>query len=174
MHCTVCNKEIYGVLISGHCRDCAELKISQYDQLKTELDDSKNHVEELLSDLRRLSIKNQSLKNRRRLQRADAEKEKRSIMSEDEYKEFLEKLGKVRDSDLAREYGVSDSYVCRTRQKLGIATFANNEELWSKIDPIIFEKSIRAVAAEFGIDRGRVERRRKKLLQLKEKLVSVK
>lgn len=173
MHCTVCNKEIYGVLIQGHCRECAEKKIAQYDLLKIELDDSKNHVEELLTELRRLSIKNQSLKNRRRLQKSESGREKRSIMSEEEYKDFLEKLGKVRDSDLAREYGVSDSYVCRTRQKLGIPTYANNEELWNKIDPIIFKKSIRAVAAEFGVDRGRIERRRKKLLQQKEKLVTI-
>lgn len=173
MHCTVCNKEIYGVLIQGHCRDCAERKIEQFDLLKSELDDANSHVEELLSELRRLSIKNQTLKNRRRLQKSEPGREKRSIMSEAEYKEFLAKLGKVRDSDLAREYGVSDSYVCRTRQKLGIATFANNKELWSRIDPIIFEKSIRSIAAEFGIDRGRVERRRKKLLQEKEKLLKV-
>lgn len=173
MHCIVCNKEIYGVLIQGHCRDCAEKKISLYDSLRQELDDTKNHVDELLSELRRLSIKNQSLKNRRRLQSTGEGKEKRSLMSEEEYSEFLEKLGKQRDSDLAREYGVSDSYVCRTRQKLGIPTYANNEELWSRIDPVIFEKSIRAVAAEFGIDRGRIERRRKKLLQMKEKVAII-
>jgi len=172
MLCIVCNKEIYGVLIQGHCRECAAKKIGEFDSLTKELKDAQNHVEELLSELRRLSIKNQSLKNRRRLQKSDKERERRSIMSEGEYKEFLNKLGKQRDSDLAREYGVSDSYVCRTRQKLGIPTFANNEELWSRVDPIIFEKSIRAIAAEFGIDRGRVERRRKKLLQQNEKLAS--
>lgn len=172
MYCTVCNKEIFGVLIKGHCRDCAEKKISQFDEISRELEDSKNHVEELLAELRRLSVKNQALKNRRRFEKSDSAKSKRSLMSEEEYKAFLEKLGKYRDSDLAREYGVSDSYVCRTRQKLGVPTYANNEELWSRIDPIIFQKSIRAIAAEFGIDRGRVERRRKKLLQQKEKLVN--
>lgn len=172
MHCTICNKEIFGVLIHGHCRDCAEKKIEQFDLLKKELDDSRNHVEELLQELRRLSIRNQSLKNRRRLQKAEQGREKRSLMSEEEYKVFLDRLGKCRDSDLARDYGVSDSYVCRTRQKLGIPTYANNEELWSRIDPVIFKKSIRSIAAEFGIDRGRVERRRKKLLQ-QEQLLEV-
>ncbi|MBB6480661.1 hypothetical protein [Spirochaeta isovalerica] len=173
MHCIVCDKEIYGVLIHGHCRECAARKIEEFDLLSQDLKDAQEHVDELLTELRRLSIKNQSLKNRRRLQKSDPDKEKRSLMSEEEYREFLEKLGKYRDSDLAREYGVSDSYVCRTRQKLGIPTYANNEELWSKIDPVIFDKSIRAIAAEFGIDRGRVERRRKKLLQNTEKLVNI-
>ncbi len=165
MHCVVCNNEIYGVLISGHCRNCAESKIKNFDNITIELNDSKRHVDELLYELRRLSIKNQSLKNRRRVQGSDGESEKRTLMSEEEYKAFIEKLGKVRDSDLAREYSVSDSYVCRTRQKLGIPTYANNEELWERIDPVIFSKSIRSVAAEFGIDRGRIERRRKKLQQ---------
>ncbi|MBN2657424.1 MAG: hypothetical protein JXR86_10210 [Spirochaetales bacterium] len=173
MHCIVCNKEIYGVLIHGHCRNCAAEKIEQFDTLSKELKDAQNHVDELLAELRRLSIKNQSLKNRRRLQKSDGDREKRSLMSEEEYREFLDKLGKYRDSDLARDYGVSDSYVCRTRQKLGIPTFANNEDLWNRVDPVIFDKSIRAIAAEFGIDRGRVERRRKKLLLEKEKLVNI-
>lgn len=173
MHCLICSNEIYGVLISGHCRDCAEKKIISFDQIHQELADSKHHVEELISELRRLSIKNQSLQNRRRVKSSESSDERRSLMTEEDYKEFIDKLGKVRDSDLAREYGVSDSYVCRTRQKLGIPTYANNEELWEKIDPIIFTRSIRSVAAEFGIDRGRVERRRKKLLQAQEQLVSV-
>jgi hypothetical protein len=168
MHCVVCNKEIYGVLIQGHCRDCAEKKILSFDRVNKELEESHNHVDELLAELRRLSIKNQSLQNRRRVQNSDEPGERRTLMTEEEYKAFIDKLGKYRDSDLAREYGVSDSYVCRTRQKLGIPTFANNEELWQKIDPVIFKKSIRAVAAEFGVDRGRIERRRKKLLQMQE------
>ena len=171
MHCLVCNKEIYGVVIHGHCRDCTEKKILSFDRINKELEETQNHVDELLAELRRLSIKNQSLQNRRRVQSTDQDVERRTLMTEDEYKEFIEKLGKVRDSDLARDYGVSDSYVCRTRQKLGIPTFANNEELWQKIDPVIFKKSIRAVAAEFSIDRGRIERRRKKLLQLQKSLI---
>ena len=173
MHCMVCNKEVYGVLIQGHCRDCAEKKIVQFDKINQELEESKGHVEELISDLRRLSIKNQSLQNKRRANNSDSNNDKRALMTEEEYKEFIDKLGKQRDSDLAREYGVSDSYVCRTRQKLGIPTYANNEELWQKIDPVIFKKSIRAVASEFGIDRGRIERRRKKLMQMQEDLVKV-
>ena len=168
MHCLVCNKEIYGVVIHGHCRDCTEKKILSFDRINKELEETQNHVDELLAELRRLSIKNQSLQNRRRVQSTDQDVERRTLMTENEYKEFIEKLGKVRDSDLARDYGVSDSYVCRTRQKLGIPTFANNEELWQKIDPVIFKKSIRAVAAEFSIDRGRIERRRKKLLLMQE------
>lgn len=171
MHCTVCNKEVYGGLIQGHCRECAGKKIVLYDQIKEELDNSRNHVDELLSELRRLSIKNQALQSKRRTSGSDTDRERRTLMTEEEYKEFIDKLGKVRDSDLAREYSVSDSYVCRTRQKLGIPTFANNAELWEKIDPVIFKKSIRAVAAEFGIDRGRVERRRKKLQQHQETLI---
>lgn len=170
MHCLVCNNEIYGVLIQGHCRDCTEKKIKAYDLLHQELIDSKNHVDELLAELRRLSIKNQSLQNRRKVQ---DQSERRTLMTEEEYKAFIEKLGKYRDSELAREYGVSDSYVCRTRQKLNIPTYANNEELWQKIDPVIFKKSIRAVAQEFGIDRGRIERRRKKLQQMQERLIIV-
>lgn len=171
MHCVVCNNEIYGVLIQGHCRDCSEMKIKNYDSIKIKLKDSEKHVDDLLSELRRLSIKNQSLKNRRRVLNPEGEGDRRTLMSEEEYKDFIEKLGKNRDSDLAREYNVSDSYVCRTRQKLGIPTYANNEELWQKIDPVIFSKSIRAVAAEFGIDRGRIERRRKKLQEKQEILV---
>ena len=173
MLCIICNKEVYGVLIQGHCRDCAEKKIVSFDRVQKELNGSKNYVEELLSELRRLSIKNQSLQNSRRISNSDSSGERKSLMTEEEYKDFIEKLGKFRDSDLAREYNVSDSYVCRTRQKLGIPTFANNEELWERIDPVIFSKSIRSVAAEFGIDRGRIERRRKKLQQMNENTVRV-
>jgi hypothetical protein len=164
---------VYGVLILGHCRSCAEKKIISYNQVSEELIETKNHIEILISDLRRLSIKNQSLQNRRRMNSSDSSSERRALMTEEEYEEFLDKLGKQRDSDLAREYNVSDSYVCRTRQKLGIPTFANNEELWEKIDPIIFTRSIRSIAAEFEIDRGRVERRRKKLLQSQKQFVQV-
>ena len=173
MQCIVCHNEIYGVLIQGHCRDCAEKKILSFNKISQELDESKNHVEELISDLRRLSIKNQSLQNRRRYKNSDTAAERKTLMTEEDYIQFMDKLGKFRDSDLARDYGVSDSYVCRTRQKLGIPTFANNEELWEKIDPVIFKKSIRAVAAEFGIDRGRIERRRKKLQQAQDQLIKV-
>ena len=173
MFCIVCKNEVHGVLIQGHCRNCVERKLVSHDQIQQELSDSRNHVEELLAELRRLSIKNQSLQSRRGRKASASEGERRALMTEDEYREFLDKLGKQRDSELAREYGVSDSYVCRTRQKLGIPTYANNEELWKKIDPVIFKKSIRAVAAEFGIDRGRIERRRKKLLQSREQLVKV-
>jgi len=173
MQCIVCNKEIYGVLIQGHCRDCAEKKIVSFNKIDQELKETKNHVDELISELRRLSIKNQTLQNRRKYKESSSTSERKTLMTEEDYIKFMDKLGKVRDSDLAREYGVSDSYVCRTRQKLGIPTFANNEELWEKIDPVIFKKSIRAVAAEFGIDRGRIERRRKKLQQAQEKMIKV-
>ncbi|MDA3811193.1 MAG: hypothetical protein PF518_12795 [Spirochaetaceae bacterium] len=173
MLCNICNKEIYGVLIQGHCRECAEKKITSFDLLKQELIDSNNHVEELLTELRRLSIKNQALQRRRRIKNSDSPSDRKGLMTEEEYKIFIEKLGKYRDSDLAKEYGVSDSYVCRTRQKLGIPTYANNEDLWEKIDPVIFSRSIRAVANEYGIDRGRIERRRKKLIQAKEDLIKV-
>lgn len=168
MHCLICNNEIYGVMIHGHCRDCAQKKIIAFDRINEELKESQNHVDDLLTELRRLAVKNQSLQNKTRMQKTGHEGERRTLLTEEEYKSLIEKLGKIRDSDLAREYGVSDSYVCRTRQKLGIATFANNEELWEKIDPVIFGKSIRALAAEFGIDRGRIERRRKKLQQMQE------
>ena len=167
MHCIKCKNEVYGLIISGHCRSCAEEKITAFDQIYSELRDSKCHVEELLSELRRLSIKNQSLQTRRKKKTTDPDNVRNTVLTEEEYKKFVDKLGKFRDSDLAREYGVSDSYVCRKRQKFGIPTYANNEELWQKIDPVIFSKSIRAVAAEYGIDRGRVERRHKKLLSEK-------
>lgn len=165
MYCTICNSEVYGVLINGHCKSCAEKKIGMFDQVSSDLRDAKAHVDELIAELRRLSIKNQALQNKYNRKSSDSSISRRAVMTEDDYKEFIDKLGKFRDSDLAREYGVSDSYVCRTRQKLGIPTYANNEELWQQVDPIIFSKSIRSVAAEFGIDRGRVERRRKKLLE---------
>ncbi len=168
MHCIKCENEVYGLLIQGHCRSCAEEKIINHDRILTDLENSNNHVDELLSELRRLSIRNQSLQVRSRVKTANPTSERNVKLTEEEYTEFINKLGKFRDSDLAREYGVSDSYVCRKRQRLGIATFANNEELWEKIDPVIFSKSIRAVAADFGIDRGRIERRRKKLMAERE------
>jgi len=55
MHCLVCNNEIYGVLIHGHCRECAEKKILSFDHINRELEESQNHVDELLAELRRLS-----------------------------------------------------------------------------------------------------------------------
>ncbi len=173
MHCVKCENEVYGLLIQGHCRSCAEEKIITHDVITEELENSKAHVSELLSELRRLSVKNQSLQLRTRKKMMDSGNERNVKLTEEEYSQFIEKLGKFRDSDLAREYGVSDSYVCRKRQKLEIPTYANNKDLWSMIDPVIFTKSIRSVAADFGVDRGRIERRRKKLMCEKEAVLQL-
>lgn len=74
-------------------------------------------------------------------------------------------LGTVPDVELANMFRLNSCTISRLRDKYRIPKYDRYKHLWEEIDPIIFKVSIRKIADRYGINRGVIDRRRKKIIK---------
>lgn len=154
--CRLCGYIVTFDSLGGLCLQCSAKIIKDYDNviikislLETELKEERERSLMLLSELRKLNSHDPSQK----------------FMKYND--NLIGALGSDFDTELAKKFNIHSSTISRLRQSYSIPAFDPDRELWKLIDPVIFDKSIRKLAKEFNIGRGKIDRRRKKILKIK-------